>query len=214
MNWVKGLVPGGKGNFIACLIMFDRFSKIIRCLPCHKEDTAMDTSLLFWNNIISTCGVPKIIISDRDPKFTSEFWTNLYEILGTKLSFFTAYHPQTDGLAERMIQSMEDILRRFCAYGMEYKDHEGYTHDWITLLPAVQLAYNTRKNAVEVKLTEESFRKHRVFPVSLVKPYFQTEKDKFPSGKKNPTTPEIVEVGDSPGPVKKTIKARKIRDNT
>ncbi|MBW0575322.1 hypothetical protein O181_115037, partial [Austropuccinia psidii MF-1] len=56
---------------------------------------------------------------DRDPKFTSEFWTNLYEIIGTKLSFYTAYHLQTDGLAERIIQTMEDILRRFCAYGME-----------------------------------------------------------------------------------------------
>ncbi|MBW0492303.1 hypothetical protein O181_032018 [Austropuccinia psidii MF-1] len=95
----------------------------MRCLPCHKEDTAMDTAPLFWNNIISTCGVPKIIISDRDPKFTSEFCTNLYDMLGTKLEFSTAYHRQTDGLAERMIKTMEEILRRFCAYGMEYKDH-------------------------------------------------------------------------------------------
>ncbi|MBW0552247.1 hypothetical protein O181_091962 [Austropuccinia psidii MF-1] len=168
----------------------------------------MDTSLLFWNNIISTCVVPKIIISDRDPKFSSEFWTNLYEMLGTKLEFSTDYLPQTDGLAERMIQKMEDILRRFCAYGMDYKAHEGYTHDWVTLLPAVKLAYNKSqhsttgktpalrtqederpfvgtftiikfigKKAVEVKLTEEFSRKHPVFPVSLVKPYFQTEED-------------------------------------
>ncbi|MBW0500827.1 hypothetical protein O181_040542 [Austropuccinia psidii MF-1] len=143
----------------------------------------MDTALLFWNNIISTYGVPKIMISDRDPKFTSEFWTNLYDMLGTKLSFYTAYHPHTDGLAKRMIQTMEDILRRF----------------W--------------RNAVEVKLTEEFSRKHPVFPVSLVKPYFQTEEDKFPSRKKNPTPPEIAEVEDSPGPVKKLIKARNIRLN-
>ncbi|MBW0473468.1 hypothetical protein O181_013183 [Austropuccinia psidii MF-1] len=143
MDWVTGLFPGGKGNFNACLIIVDRFSKSMRCLPFHKEDTAMDTALLFWNNIISTCGVPKIIISDRDPKFTSEFWINLYDMLGTKIAFSTAYHPQTDGLAERMIQTMEGILKGFCAYGMEYKDHEGYTHDWVTLLPAVQLAYNT-----------------------------------------------------------------------
>ncbi|MBW0515665.1 hypothetical protein O181_055380 [Austropuccinia psidii MF-1] len=77
MNWVTGPVPGGKENFNAFLIVVDRFSKSVRCLPCHKEDTAMDTALLFWNDIIYTCGVPKIIISDRDPKFTSEFWTNL-----------------------------------------------------------------------------------------------------------------------------------------
>ncbi|MBW0547027.1 hypothetical protein O181_086742 [Austropuccinia psidii MF-1] len=41
---------------------------------------------------------------------------------------------------------MEDILRRFCAYGMEYKDHESYTHDWVTFLPEVQLAYSTSQH--------------------------------------------------------------------
>ncbi|MBW0484189.1 hypothetical protein O181_023904 [Austropuccinia psidii MF-1] len=69
------------------------------------------------------------------------------------------------------------------------------------------------KNAVEVKLTKERSRKHPVFPVSVVKPYFQTEKDKFPSRKKNPTTPKIVEVEDFPGPVRKILKARNIRLN-
>ncbi|MBW0512870.1 hypothetical protein O181_052585 [Austropuccinia psidii MF-1] len=87
MYWVTGLVPRGKENFNACLIIVDRLSKSMRCLPCHKEDTAMDTALLFWNNIISTCGVPKIIISDRDPKFISEFWANLYDMLVLNLLF-------------------------------------------------------------------------------------------------------------------------------
>ncbi|MBW0564041.1 hypothetical protein O181_103756 [Austropuccinia psidii MF-1] len=110
IDWATGLSPGGKKIYNACLIIVDRFSKIMRCLPFHKEDTAMDTALLFWNNIISTCGVPKIIIGDKEPKFTSDFWTNLYDILGTMLAFSIAYHPQTDGLAEMMIQTMEDIL--------------------------------------------------------------------------------------------------------
>ncbi|MBW0484218.1 hypothetical protein O181_023933 [Austropuccinia psidii MF-1] len=111
----------------------------------------MDTALLFLNNIISTCGVPKIIISERDPKFISQFRTNLYDMLGTNIAFSTAYHPKADCLAERMIQTMEDIVRRLCAYGMEYKDHQGYTHDWVTLLPEVQLAYNTSKNSTTGK---------------------------------------------------------------
>ncbi|MBW0499651.1 hypothetical protein O181_039366 [Austropuccinia psidii MF-1] len=68
-------------------------------------------------------------------------------MLGTKLAFSTAYHSQTDGLAQRMIQTMEDIPRRFCAYGMEYKDHTGYTHNWVTLLPEVQLAYSTSQHS-------------------------------------------------------------------
>ncbi|MBW0558218.1 hypothetical protein O181_097933 [Austropuccinia psidii MF-1] len=69
------------------------------------------------------------------------------------------------------------------------------------------------KNAVEVKLTERLSGKHAVFPVSFVNPHFQTKEDKFPSRKKNPTPPEIVEVEDSPGTVKKIIRARKIRLN-
>ncbi|MBW0544783.1 hypothetical protein O181_084498 [Austropuccinia psidii MF-1] len=70
------------------------------------------------------------------------------------------------------------------------------------------------KNAVEVKLTEEFSRKQPVFPVIFVKPYFQTEEDKLPSRKKNLPPPEIVDVEDSPGPVKKIIKAGKIRLNS
>ncbi|MBW0533358.1 hypothetical protein O181_073073 [Austropuccinia psidii MF-1] len=70
MDWVTGLVPGGKEIINACIVIVYRYSKVVRCLVCHKEDTAMDTALLFWNNIISTCGIPKTIISDRDPKFT------------------------------------------------------------------------------------------------------------------------------------------------
>ena len=61
-------------------------------------------------------------------------------MLGTKLAFSTAYHPQTDGLAERMIQTLEDMLCRFCSFGMEFKTHDGYTHDWVSLLPALEIA--------------------------------------------------------------------------
>ncbi|MBW0460988.1 hypothetical protein O181_000703 [Austropuccinia psidii MF-1] len=146
IDWVTGIVPGGKESFNSFLVIIYRYSNILRCLACHKEDTAMDTAFLFCNNIISTCGVPKIIMSNRDPKFPSEVWTNLYEMRGTKIAFSIACHPQTDGLAEWMIHKMEDIIQRFCAYCLEYDSNEGYTHDWLTLLPAVQLAYNTSQN--------------------------------------------------------------------
>ncbi|MBW0481176.1 hypothetical protein O181_020891 [Austropuccinia psidii MF-1] len=100
---------------------------------------------------MATCGVPKIIISDRDTKFTSEFWTNFYDILVTKLSFSTAYHPQKDELAESMIQTMEDIIGRFCTHGMQYKDHQGYPHDWVTLLPDIQLEEIASQNSTTGK---------------------------------------------------------------
>ncbi|MBW0493677.1 hypothetical protein O181_033392 [Austropuccinia psidii MF-1] len=65
---------------------------------------------------------------------------------------------------------MEDILRRFFANGMEYKDHEVYTHDWVMLLPAVQLAYNTSQNSTTGKtpaLVEKGW--NPLFPVDSLK---------------------------------------------
>ncbi|MBW0589958.1 hypothetical protein O181_129673 [Austropuccinia psidii MF-1] len=69
------------------------------------------------------------------------------------------------------------------------------------------------KNSVKVRATVEFSRKQPVFQVSLIEQYFQTEEDKFPSRKKNPTVPGIVEVDDFPCPVNKIIKARMIRIN-
>ncbi|MBW0487516.1 hypothetical protein O181_027231 [Austropuccinia psidii MF-1] len=73
----------------------------------------MDTALLIWNRFF-----------------------------GTKLSFSTAYHPQTDRLEERMLQTSEYMIKIFCAYGVELKDSDGFTHDWCTLIPELELAYN------------------------------------------------------------------------
>ena len=58
-------------------------------------------------------GLPKAIVSDRDAKFTSNFWKRLFADLGTKLNFSTAYHPQTDGHTERVNQILEDILHMY-----------------------------------------------------------------------------------------------------
>ncbi|MBW0553780.1 hypothetical protein O181_093495 [Austropuccinia psidii MF-1] len=107
----------------------------------------MDTALFIWNTVISHTGLFENIISDRDSGFTSSLWTNLHKILGTKISFSTAYHPQTEGLAERMIQTLEDMIRRFFAYGLELKDSDEFTHDWCTLIPALKLAYKTSIHA-------------------------------------------------------------------
>ncbi|MBW0579513.1 hypothetical protein O181_119228 [Austropuccinia psidii MF-1] len=147
MDWVTGLPPGGDRGYNAFLVAVDRYSKTPIFLPCHKDDTAMDEALLIWNGIVSWTGIFTNIISDRDPRFTSELWTNLHQLFGTKISFSTAYHPPTDGLAERMIQTLEDMVRRSCAFGLELKDCDGFTHIWCALLPALELAYKTSIHA-------------------------------------------------------------------
>ncbi|MBW0505203.1 hypothetical protein O181_044918 [Austropuccinia psidii MF-1] len=103
----------------------------------------MDTAIMIWNKAIGHTGLFQNIISDRDPKLTSALWKNLHYFFGTKLSFSAAYQPQADGLEERMIQMLEYMVRRFCAYGLEFKDSDGFTHDWCTLIPAVELAFKT-----------------------------------------------------------------------
>ncbi|MBW0479673.1 hypothetical protein O181_019388 [Austropuccinia psidii MF-1] len=110
MDWVTGLPPGGDKSYDSCLIIVDRINKTQIFLPCHKYDKAMDTALLIWNIVVSWAGIFKKIISDRDRKFTSALWENIHKLFGTNLPFSTAFHPQIDGLAERMIQTLEDIL--------------------------------------------------------------------------------------------------------
>ncbi|GKF46194.1 retrotransposable element Tf2 [Tanacetum coccineum] len=52
---------------------------------------------------------PIPIVSDRDPRFTSRFWKGLQKAWGTRLKFSTAFHPETDGQSERIIQTLEDM---------------------------------------------------------------------------------------------------------
>ncbi|MBW0552945.1 hypothetical protein O181_092660 [Austropuccinia psidii MF-1] len=90
MDWVTALPPGGDKGYNAFLVIFDRYIKAPIFLPCHKDDTAIDTALFIWNRVISHTGIFKNIISDKDPKFTSALWTNIHMLLVTKLSFSTA----------------------------------------------------------------------------------------------------------------------------
>ncbi|MBW0538118.1 hypothetical protein O181_077833 [Austropuccinia psidii MF-1] len=98
MDWVTALPPGGDRSYNSCLVLADRYSKTPMFLPFHKDGTAMDTAIMIWNKAISHTGLFQNIISDRDPQFTSALWTKLHNLFGTKLSFSTAYHPQTAGL--------------------------------------------------------------------------------------------------------------------
>ncbi|MBW0553925.1 hypothetical protein O181_093640 [Austropuccinia psidii MF-1] len=71
MDWVTALPQSGDKRYNACLVIVDRYSKTPIFLPCHKDDTAMDTALLLWSRVISHTRLFKNIISDRDPKLTS-----------------------------------------------------------------------------------------------------------------------------------------------
>ena len=69
-----------------------------------------------------------------------------------------------------MIQTLEDMIRRYCAYGLEFKDKDGYSHDWSTLLPALELAYNTSVHSSTGKTPFEIERGWNVrFPRDIIR---------------------------------------------
>lgn len=151
MDFVTALPTSATSGFNSVLAICDRATKSARFLPLRDTATAKDVATVFWKHCYSDVGFPRIIISDRDPKFTSDFWKYLQRRLGVKLNMSTAHHPQTDGLAERIIQTLVDMIRRYCAFGLEHRDKEGFRHDWVDLLPALQYAYNSTPHAVTNK---------------------------------------------------------------
>ncbi|MBW0522118.1 hypothetical protein O181_061833 [Austropuccinia psidii MF-1] len=142
MDWVTALLQSGDRSYNSFLVIFDRYRKTAIFLLCHKDYTAMDKALL-WNRVLSHTGLFKNITSDRDTKLTSALWTNLQRLFGTKSSQFIAYHSQTDRLPEKLFQTLEDMIRRFFAYGLELKYSGGFAHEWCTLIYALESAYET-----------------------------------------------------------------------
>ena len=65
---------------------------------------------LYIQEIVWFHGVPVSIVSDRDPRFTAQFWKSLQKAIGTQLSMSIAFHPQTDGQSEWTIKILEDML--------------------------------------------------------------------------------------------------------
>ena len=137
MDFVVGLprTPSGKNSV---WVIVDRLTKSAHFLPVNNTDSLGKLTRLYVKEVVRLHGIPKSIVSDRDPRFTSQFWKSLQAALGTKLKFSTAYHPQTDGQSERTIQTLEDMLR---ACVMEFQG------SWENHLPLIEFAYNNSFHA-------------------------------------------------------------------
>lgn len=117
-------LPVTEASHDALLVVTDRLTKLVRCIPTTTTVTAPEVAELFIDHIVRFYGLPQQIVSDRDSKFTSAFWQSLFKSLGTKLSMSSAYHPQTDGQSERSNQTVEQILRCYVsAYNTDWDKH-------------------------------------------------------------------------------------------
>ncbi|KAE9054173.1 hypothetical protein PF010_g32652 [Phytophthora fragariae] len=86
---------------------------MVHLAPVAAEVTADESAELFLDLVFRHHGLPESIVSDRDPRFTSAFWTRLFAVLGTRLLMSTAAHPETDAQTERVNRVLEDVLRSY-----------------------------------------------------------------------------------------------------
>jgi hypothetical protein len=136
-------------DFITCLpmsngfdsifVVADRMGKMAHFIPALSTDDAPMAAQRYVDNVVKHHGVPEEIVSDRDPKFTSRFWKELFNLLGTRLALSTSAHPETDGQTERTNRSLEVLLRHFVNQQLS---------NWSKLLAPLEFAYNSTINSL------------------------------------------------------------------
>ena len=95
-------------------VIVDRLTKTVHFLPFSTRWSVEKLAWYYIREVVRMHGVPASIVSDRDSRFTFRFWQSFQEAMGTETLMSSAYHPQTDGQTERMIQILEDLLRACC----------------------------------------------------------------------------------------------------
>jgi hypothetical protein len=132
MDFITGL-PKTQQHKDAIWVIIDRLTKTAHFIPINQKYSCERLAKIYIKEIVSKHGVPKKIVSDRGSVFTSAFWQQLQQALGSQLDFSTAYHPQTGGQTERTNQILEDMLRACTLdFGGSWDEH----------LPLAEFAYN------------------------------------------------------------------------
>ncbi|KAE9017794.1 hypothetical protein PR003_g12970 [Phytophthora rubi] len=105
---------------------------MVHLIPVSDTVTAAETAAHFIDCVFRHHGLPESIVSDRDTRFTSAFWSSLFQLLGT-----TAAHPETDGQTERVNRVLEDVFR---SYAMSFAS-------WSSFFPLAEFALDNAEHA-------------------------------------------------------------------
>jgi len=137
MDFIMDLPRTPNGNDAIWTIV-DTFSKQAHFLPIKKTIKPEHIVKKFMSQVFKHHGMPKSIVGDRDPQITSFFWRALFDNMGTKLNFSSAYHPQMDGQSEVANSSILDLLKCYVA---------DQKTSWEKYLPLVEFVYNNTVHA-------------------------------------------------------------------
>jgi integrase-like protein/chromodomain-containing protein len=130
-------LPVSEGYDSILTIVDQGCSKATKFLPCRKTIDGPEVARLYLVHLVPLFGLPKRIISDRDPCFASQFATTLCKALGIQQNLSTAFHPRTNGQTERMNAWLEQYLRPWCV---------SHPRGWVQLLPIAEYAHNSWKH--------------------------------------------------------------------
>lgn len=136
MDFITCLPPSGE--FTGVFVVVDRLTKYAHFIPIGSPCEAEDTARYFFKFVFKYHGLPKEIISDRDSRFTGNFWSTLFALAGTTLRFSSSYHPETDGQTERVNQILEDYLRHYVQLDQR---------DWSKYLDIAEYSYNSHRHS-------------------------------------------------------------------
>jgi hypothetical protein len=132
MDFITGL---SKTQGRDCIyVVVDRLTKFSHFFSISSEYKATQVADLFFREIFRLHGLPKNIVSDRDNRFLSAFWQELFRLAGTELTPSTSYHPQTDGQTEIVNKWLEGYLRNYVT---------GQQKAWVKWLHLGEHCYNT-----------------------------------------------------------------------
>nr|GFA61624.1 putative reverse transcriptase domain-containing protein [Tanacetum cinerariifolium] len=131
-------LPKSSQGYATIWVIVDRLTKSAIFTPMRKTDPMDKFTRIYLKEVVTRHGIPVSIISDRDPRFASNFWRSLQNTLGTRLDMSTTYHPKTDGQSERTIQTLEDTMRA-CTIDVG--------KGWVNHFLLVEFSYNNSYHA-------------------------------------------------------------------
>ena len=133
LDFLSGFTPSVPGKWEGCIVVCDRFSKMMHIRECSVHPTAKDAALLFLQLVFRAHGLPKCILSDRGSQFDNLLWKSVIEKIGTRVQLAITHYPQTNSLTERMNRTLIGLVRKVCAQQKE---------KWVEALPLLEFAYN------------------------------------------------------------------------
>jgi len=158
-------LPASEDGYDAVATIIDPLTKRARWIPVREcKLTAEKFAKAFTSGYVRNRGIPISIVSDQDTRFTSAFWRTLCVQLGIKLRMSTAYHPQSDGQAEKANATLETFLKAYIA-------QLPLPEQWSQLLPLAEFTYNAaRHKAIGMSPFEADIGYIPQLPLDLLAP--------------------------------------------